>query len=145
MRMKKIVENRTLKGASAEFLAFKRAQKIRERTLHDYEKYINPFIEQSSNSMDVDVLKKEILEYFANIPTTSPARYNHPYQYLHALFSWCAKQDYLPYNPFDKLELKKLKDEGNIKPATIEDIQSFLKCLDTMQLLMAFWMYHQAD
>ena len=71
--------------------------------------------------MDVDVLKKEILEYFANIPTTSPARYNHPYQYLHALFAWCAKQDYLPYNPFDKLELKKLKDEGNIKPATIED------------------------
>ena len=59
MRMKKIVENRTLKGASAEFLAFKRAQKIRERTLHDYEKYINPFIEQSANSMDVDVLKKE--------------------------------------------------------------------------------------
>ena len=98
MRMKKIVEHRTLKGAAAEFIAFKRAQKIRERTLHDYEKYISPFIEQSSNSMDVDVLKKEILEYFANIPTTSPARYNHPYQYLHALFAWCAKQDYLPYN-----------------------------------------------
>ena len=53
MRMKKIVENRTLKSAAAEFLAFKRAQKIRDRTLHDYEKYINPFIEQSSNSMDI--------------------------------------------------------------------------------------------
>ena len=94
MRMKKIVENRTLKSAAAEFLAFKRAQKIRERTLHDYQKYINPFVEQSSNSMDIDVLKREILEYFANIPATSPARYNHPYQYLHALFAWCAKQDY---------------------------------------------------
>jgi len=35
MRMKKIVENRTLKAAAAEFFAFKRAQKIRERTLHD--------------------------------------------------------------------------------------------------------------
>ena len=96
MRMKKIVENRTLKSAAAEFIAFKRAQKIRERTLHDYQKYINPFVEQSSNSMDIDVLKREILEYFANIPATSPARYNHPYQYLHALFAWCAKQDYLP-------------------------------------------------
>ena len=130
MRMKKIVENRTLKSAAAEFLAFKRAQKIRERTLHDYQKYINPFIEQSSNSMDIDVLKRELLEYFANIPATSPARYNHPYQYLHALFAWCAKQDYIPYNPFDKLDLKKIKDEGNIKPATIADIQSFLRCLD---------------
>ena len=81
MRMKKSVENRTLKSAAAEFIAFKRAQKIRERTLNDYQKYINPFVEQSSNSMDIDVLKREILEYFANIPATSPARYNHPYQY----------------------------------------------------------------
>ena len=40
MRMKKIVENRTLKAAAAEFFAFKRAQKIRERTLHDYQRYI---------------------------------------------------------------------------------------------------------
>ena len=77
MRMKKIVENRTLKAAAAEFFAFKRAQKIRERTLHDYQRYINPFVEQSSNFMDIDVLKREILEYFSNIPTTSPARYNH--------------------------------------------------------------------
>ena len=81
MRMKKIVENRTLKAAAAEFFAFKRAQKIRERTLHDYQRYINPFVEQSSNSMDIDVLKREILEYFANIPTTSPARYNDPTTY----------------------------------------------------------------
>lgn len=130
MRMRRIVENRALKSADAEFLAFKRAQKIRDRTLHDYQKYINPFIEQSSNSMDIDVLKRKILEYFANIPATSPSRYNHPYQYLHALFTWCAKQDYIPYNPFDKLDLKKIKDEGNIKPATIEDIQSFLRYLD---------------
>lgn len=41
MRMKKIVENRTLKAAAAEFFAFKRAQKIRERTPHDYQRYIN--------------------------------------------------------------------------------------------------------
>ena len=130
MRMKRVVEKCTLSSAVAEFYAFKRAQKIRERTLYDYQRYIDPFVEQSSNSMNVTVLKREILAYFANIPTTSPARYNHPYQYLHALFAWCAKQDYIPYNPFDKLELKKLKDEGNIKPATIEDIQRFLKCLD---------------
>ena len=79
MRMKRIVENRTLSSAAAEFYAFKRAQKIRERTLHDYQRYIDPFVEQSSNSMNINVLKREILGYFAKIPTTSPARYNHPY------------------------------------------------------------------
>lgn len=33
MRMKKIVENPTLKGAAAEFIAFRGAQKARERRM----------------------------------------------------------------------------------------------------------------
>ena len=94
MRMKMVCDDRTLREAANEFLALKKAQKVRERTLSDYKKYIDKFIEQSSNSLDVDVLKMEILEFFADIPKTSPARFNHPYQYLHALFAWCAKQDY---------------------------------------------------
>ena len=80
MRMKKVTERQTLQDAAKEFLSYKRAQKISERTMKDYHKYLNPFIAQSSNSMNVNVLKAEILDYFANIPPTSPARYNHPYQ-----------------------------------------------------------------
>ena len=130
MRMKMVCDDRTLEEAANEFLALKKAQKVRERTLNDYKKYIDKFLEQSQNSLDVDVLKMEILEYFADIPKTSPARFNHPYQYLHALFAWAAKQDYIPYNPFEKLELKKVRDEGNVQPAEIRDIQTFLKALD---------------
>ena len=92
MRMKMVTESQTLKDAAKEFLAYKMAQKIRERTRKDYHKYIDLF------SMDIDVLQREVLECFADIPTTSPAWYNHPHQYLHELFAWCAKQDYLPYN-----------------------------------------------
>ena len=80
MRMKRVVEKCTLSSAAAEFYAFKRAQKIRERTLYDYQRYIDPFVAQSSNSMNVTVLKREILKYFANTLTTSPARNNRPYQ-----------------------------------------------------------------
>ena len=93
MRMKMVCDDRTLREVANEFLALKKAQKVRERTLNDYKKYIDKFLEQSENSLDVDVLKMEILEYFADIPKTSPARFNHPYQYLHALFAWAAKQD----------------------------------------------------
>lgn len=130
MRMKIITEDRSLRDAANEFLAFKRAQKLRERTLKDYKKYIDAFVEDSSNTLDANVLKSEIIAYFANIQTTSPSRYNHPYQYLHALFAWCAKQEYILYNPFEKLELKKVKDDGHVLPATIGEIQSMLKCLD---------------
>ena len=72
MRMKMVCDDRTLAEVANEFLALKKAQKVRERTLNDYKKYIDKFLEQSQNSLDVDVLKIEILEYFADIPKTSP-------------------------------------------------------------------------
>ena len=89
-----VCDDRTLREISNEFLALKKAQKIRDRTLSDYRKYIDKFLAQSENSLDVEILKTEILDFFAEIPKTSPARFNHPYQYLHSLFEWCAKQDY---------------------------------------------------
>lgn len=46
MRMKTISETRTLRDVSNEFLAYKKARKVRERTLRDYQKYIDKFIEQ---------------------------------------------------------------------------------------------------
>ena len=130
MRMKMVCDDRTLREISNEFLALKKAQKIRDRTLSDYRKYIEKFLAQSENSLDVEILKTEILDFFAEIPKTSPARFNHPYQYLHSLFEWCAKQDYIPYNPFDKLELKKVRDDGHVQPAAIKDIQALLNALD---------------
>ena len=130
MRMKMVCDDHTLRDVANEFLALKKAQKVRERTLRDYKKYIDKFLAQSQNTLVVDVRKLEILEYFADIPKTSPARFNHPYQYLHALFSWAAKQDYIPYNPFEKLQLKKVRDDGNVQPAEIKDIQALLKSLD---------------
>ena len=97
-----------------EFIAFKAAQKVRERTIRDYTKYLNDFVQKSTDSLELDDLKGDLLRYFAAIPNTSPARFNHPYQYLHALFSWCVKQDYLICNPFEKLDLKKRRDDGNV-------------------------------
>jgi len=130
MRMRKIVQKNTLRDYADKFLAYKKASKVSQRTLKDYQKYINDFIEHSQNSIDIEILKEDILEYFGNIPLTSPARYNHPYEYLHALFSWCVKQDYIVCNPFDKLDLKKIKDEGNVKPADIEAMQAVLNSLN---------------
>lgn len=131
MRVKtKLSKQFSLRDAADEFLSYKQAQKIRERTLKEYRTYIDAFIQESSNSLDMDLLKADVISYFSDIPDTSPARFNHPYQYLHALFSWCAKQDYISYNPFDKLELKKRRDDGHVLPASIQDIQQFLKHMD---------------
>lgn len=61
MRMKMVCNDRTLRDVANEFLALKKAQKVRERTLSDYKKYIDKFLAQSQNTLDVDVLKLEIL------------------------------------------------------------------------------------
>ena len=130
MRMRKIVQKSTLREYADKFLSYKKAQKVSQRTYKDYQKYLDDFIRKSQNSTDIESLKDDILEYFAAIPLSSPARYNHPYQYVHAFFAWCAKQDYLPCNPFVKLDLKKVKDEGKVKPAEIEALQTVLNALD---------------
>ena len=131
MRVKNVRKTRkSLHEAVDEFISFKTAQKVRERTIREYRSYLDDFVLTSSDSLELDDLKKDLLRYFAAIPDTSPARFNHPYQYLHALFSWCVKQDYLVCNPFEKLDLKKRRDDGKVLPASIGDIQLFLKCLD---------------
>ena len=54
MRMRKIVQKNTLREYADRFLAYKKAQKVSDRTFKDYQKYIADFIEKSQNSMDVE-------------------------------------------------------------------------------------------
>ena len=136
MRMKRVVEKYPLNSVAAEFYAFKRAQKIRERTLYDYQMYIDPFVAQSSNSMNVTVLKREILAFFLNV---LPLCYIHNFfrftiykpstrmnfsvdgfvviklscnlkigiRLLSSIVRWYAKQDYLSCAPYVQLEKTK--------------------------------------
>lgn len=56
MRMKTVCDDRTLREVANEFLALKKAQKVRERTLSDYKKYIDKFLDQSQNTLDVGIV-----------------------------------------------------------------------------------------
>ena len=133
MRMRKVTESKkplSLEELAGSFLAMKKAQKLGQETLYDYEKQIERFLRSSHNSLDYAILEQDILNFFAAIPDTSPARYNKPYQYITAWFNWMVKQKYLPQNPISANELKKRRDDGNIKPATVEDLKRFMDSLD---------------
>ena len=130
MRLGKIeTQKETLADAVNKFITFKKADHIAPRTLRDYESYLGDFIANSSNSLDMDVLTNDVLTYFSNIPRTSPARYNHPYQNLSSFFNWATKQKDIPitHNPITAQGLHKIKDDGNIKPVNIADIKVLLK------------------
>ena len=49
MRMKTVCDDHTFRDVANEFLALKKAQKVRERTLSDYKKYLGKFLVQSQN------------------------------------------------------------------------------------------------
>ena len=81
----------TLHEAVQQFLSYKSAQHIAERTLCDYQKHLRHFLSSSQNSLDYSLLTSDVLAYFSAIPPTSPARYNLPYQYINAFFNWAVK------------------------------------------------------
>ena len=133
MRMRKIVEAKerpTLEAAAKEFLAVKQAQMLSDETMHDYQAQLERFVCGSRNSTEYSLLEQDTLAFFAAIPDTSPARYNKPYQYISAFFNWMVRQEYIPKNPITANELKKRRDEGNIKPVSVSDLQRFMNCLD---------------
>lgn len=147
MRLNKInVEQETLKEAMQQFLKVKEAEQVSGVTMRDYKRFLNSFCEFSSNTLNDEVLGEEVIEYFARIPDTSPSRYNHPYKNLNAFFNWAVSKKKLTENPITAQGLHKKKDDGNIKPATIEDVKKFLNSFDknnfagfrnyTMTLLM---------
>lgn len=123
-------ESLTLKEAMEEFLDFKKAQKSSELTIKDYRTYLMIFLQNSKGTLEAEVLKGEVREYFMAIPDTSPARYNHPFQYLNAFFNWSVRNDYLQYNPITKLGLKKKHDGGKVTSVRIEEVKALLKAMD---------------
>ena len=112
------------------FLLVKQSQHTGELAMRDYRNCLADFIKHSQNSVSYDLLEQDALRYFAAIPDTSPARYNKPFQNINAFFNWLVAQDYLAKNPLKANGLKKRKDDGNVKPASIEALQSFLKAPD---------------
>ena len=73
MRVKNVRKTKKkLHDAIEEFIAYKIAQKLRERTVADYQKYLEDFLGVSSDSLELDVLKGDFLRDSA-IPDTSPA------------------------------------------------------------------------
>lgn len=120
----------TLEDAMKQFINFKKAQQVAPRTMRDYERFLPLFLSNSHNSLDEKLLAEDVLAFFANIPNTSPARFNHPYSNLSTFFNWAVKQDILNKNPLTTQGIKKKRDDGNIKPATIEDVKVFLTGFD---------------
>ena len=131
MRMVKMKQNHiTLEACVKKSLLVKEAQHTGEEAMRDYRNCLARFIAHSHNSLDYSVLENDVLSFFSAIPDTSPARYNKPFQNVNAFLNWLVEQGYLSQSPIKAHKLHKRQDEGNIKPASIDDLRAFLRGLD---------------
>ena len=131
MRMRKISEKvPNLEDLVQKFLLVKQSQHTGELAMRDYRNCLGDFLKHSRNSISYDLLEDDALRYFAEIPPTSPARFNKPFQNINALFNWMVAQEYIQKNPLKANGLHKRKDDGNVKPIELERLQTFLSAID---------------
>lgn len=120
----------TLDETMKMFLLVKESQHTGEEAMKDYRSCLSRFLQHSRNSLDEAQLENDVLNFFAAIPDTSPARYNKPFQNINALLNWLVEQGHINKNPIKVHKLRKRRDDGNIKPASVESLQCFLSSLD---------------
>ena len=131
MRMVKMKPQQlTLDEAIQKFMLVKESQHTGEESMKDYQNCLSRFLQHSRNSLDEAQLENDVLTFFAAIPDTSPARYNKPFQNINALLNWLVEQGHISKNPIKVHKLRKRRDDGNIKPASVEALQQFLSSLD---------------
>ncbi len=123
-------EQPSLKEVIDRFLLVKESQYTGEEAMKDYRTCLKRFLNESQNSIDYEVLENDTLRFFSGIPNTSPARYNKPFQNVNALFNWMVEQGYILKSPIKAHKLHKRKDEGNIQPASINDLKAFISGID---------------
>lgn len=125
--------SKTFLGLYEQFLNFKQAEGMRERTIKDYKTTLQDFgkfypVETVFNPVKV---KESLLEYFKTKADKQPATYNRPYSNLHAFFEWCVRNGYIPANPLKELGLKKKRDDGDtVRHLDSDKVTRFLEAID---------------
>lgn len=111
------------------FLNFKKAEGIAERTMKDYQFNFKHFKEYASSTLDLELLKSEIVAFMATKSSLSPYTYNSVLKMLKALFNWITNQEYIMKNPIKLLGLKNKKEhikDVNISPSDIKKLLSIM-------------------
>lgn len=130
IKMKKMC-NMGYSNLKKQFLFFKKAQGLADRTIKDYnttferfEKYYN------KENIEIDEVKNSLLQMFEKISNGAPATFNVPYANLMCFFNWCVTNEFLEKNPLRLTGLKKKRDEGKVRTIPEDIIVKLFDILD---------------
>lgn len=116
-----------LSQALEEFLIYKQADGISQRTLDDYRYHVEAFLKANANLTTYEALQKAVIRYFSQ--PCSPGYRNIKLRYLKAFFNWCVSQGYLPANPAAGIRKAK-EDLSNIRHVPLEALKKLLNAPD---------------
>lgn len=110
-----------------EFLCWKQAQGVSQKTLEDYSNHVKRFFKRFPYGWNPELLKKSIYTYMGE--NIKPATYNLRLIYLRAFFEWCLGEGYLTKNPLTGF--KRRKAPGRVVDISQEILQQLLGYPDT--------------
>ncbi len=120
-----------LENLMEQFMFYKKAQGVAERTLSDYQNVFRRFKTFADVSVDsFHALKHSVLEFLSGFTDKAPATYNIPYSNLKAFFNWCVEEGYIEDNPITALKLKRKRDEGRARNIDHEVLKKLLDTVD---------------
>ncbi|AEY67849.1 tyrosine-type recombinase/integrase [Clostridium sp. BNL1100] len=90
-----------------DFLLYKKAQGVSERTIRDYDKHVNIFFRRHPNA--IQQLEVSVMEYMGE--DIKPATYNLRRSYLKNFFDYLKEEDLISSNPMEKLSKRKVQDK----------------------------------
>lgn len=111
-----------------DFLLFKQAQGLAERTIADYEYHTSLFFEKYPEIKTYDALEKNVLKYFAQTSRLAVGTFNIRRKYLNTFFRWCVSQGVIPANPIRHIKIR--KDEGRIRPIPEDTLKELIELPD---------------
>ncbi len=107
------------------FILYKQAQGLADRTIEDYEYHISLFFKKYSEPINYDELEKNVLRYFAESSKLATGTFNIRRKNLNTFFNWCVQEGIIPANPIRHIKMK--KTEGRIRPISPEDLKKLLE------------------
>lgn len=125
--------------ALADFLLFKQAQGIAERTLKDYRCHVTRFF---TLYPDVDSLRSNVLDYMAR--DVKPSTFNLRREYLGVFFRWCMEEGLITQYPLRGIN--KRKDDGSVRHlpeetlrqlVSLPDLKTYVGLRDHAMILLA--------
>ena len=122
----------TIRAAVQQFLAAKATQKrLRQRTLQDYRSRLNPLMEFYGDRT-LSLISRADLETLIFKPEQAADTANGNRRVLHALFAWCAKQDFLQVNPVSKIPTT-ARDDKEPEIMTVAEVKLLFHAAMTLK------------